>query len=884
MKDIRSVLNFIFLLLIYLLGTGYAKSQSIKEFNDRYHLYFYTQLVKLSGDQKWAVVNYKNSDSLSFNKLIRLTVNNTEKKRKNKSGIIKDETLPENNINLGDAMAYYFISDKYLVYHQKDLSVVIRSLTSLTERKISGIKRIIPFEKLNMLVLEGMNNEVKIMDENGNIIEIISRIKSFDADFNKYQIYYLTDSQWGVYNLKNKNQISTVFSHSLDWIKKTGDELLGLNFSNNSIQLYGFNLNTKKISKKEISLPDGFKIMDYSKPYLEVRDERYLFVPLVTDQNNTPEKAHIYYTNLDSKLNRPIIQLSIYDLKEKKWQWTPDRLKPYERQILISDSGDFIAYDQKSEKPDSLSIPKVKLTLFKDYGKEKYSLKNPYYNNQNIYYDNITNQMLYYENGLWNKENLSTGEVSSVPLLKDKKNEDDSLTDSPKGRIIPTNYKGKFIVEEEQDLYLWDIVNNTFQALTNGKKSSLSYEMLPQPIWELGYSNWTMFKPRIVNIDWPIVVKVLNTYTLESGIARIDIPKGNFKNLPGVKLLAYGKEFIHQIIPLKTHEKRKGRSLEKDQLVYSTYSYNEPLKLYQISIKGKSNLADKKLLYASKGIFIGERPKIKKELLHYKANGKTLNAYLLYPTDYDSQKKYPLIVKVYEKITKEVNMIDLIPNLNDPDGINLMHYLHNGYFVLLPDLDYGINDGQKKLLSSIHAVMEETLKNPMLDAKRTAVVGSSFGGYEASFFMGRTSLFSTAVIGVPLVDIARQSFSVYGMSDGINPDLRPQFGQGRMLTDIYKNWKAYIETSPIYYVPQVSRPVLLWGGSEDPNVNPDQVRSYFLGLKKMRKKAIYLDFQGEGHAIMNRENQLDFNYKVWQWLEYFLKDKPAPAWMKPMLE
>lgn len=884
MKDIRSVLNFIFLLLIYLLGTGYAKSQSIKEFNDRYHLYFYTQLVKLSGDQKWAVVNYKNSDSLSFNKLIRLTVNNTEKKRKNKSGIIKDETLPENNINLGDAMAYYFISDKYLVYHQKDLSVVIRSLTSLTERKISGIKRIIPFEKLNMLVLEGMNNEVKIMDENGNIIEIISKVKSFDADFNKYLIYYLTDSQWGVYNLKDKNQISTVFSHSLDWIKKAGDELLGLNFSNNSIQLYGFDLNTKKISKKEISLPDGFKIMDYSKPYLEVRDERYLFVPLVTDQNNTPEKAHIYYTNLDSKLNRPIIQLSIYDLKEKKWQWTPDRLKPYERQILISESGDFIAYDQKSEKPDSLSIPKVKLTLFKDYGKEKYSLKNPYYNNQNIYYDNITNQMLYYENGLWNKENLSTGEVSSVPLLKDKKNEDDSLTDSPKGRIIPTNYKGKFIVEEEQDLYLWDIVNNTFRALTNGKKSSLSYEMLPQPIWELGYSNWTMFKPRIVNIDWPIVVKVLNTYTLESGIARIDIPKGNFKNLPEVKLLAYGKEFIHQIIPLKTHEKRKGRSLEKDQLVYSTYSYNEPLKLYQISIKGKSNLADKKLLYASKGIFIGERPKIKKELLHYKANGKTLNAYLLYPTDYDSQKKYPLIVKVYEKITKEVNMIDLIPNLNDPDGINLMHYLHNGYFVLLPDLDYGINDGQKKLLSSINAVMEETLKNRILDAKRTTVVGSSFGGYEASFFMGRTSLFSTAVIGVPLVDIARQSLSVYGMADGINLDLRPQFGQGRMQTDIYKNWKAYIETSPIYYVPQVSRPVLLWGGSEDPNVNPDQVRSYFLGLKKMRKKAIYLDYPGEGHAIMNRENQLDFNYKIWQWLEYFLKDKPAPEWMKPMLE
>ncbi|HIB8181440.1 alpha/beta hydrolase family protein [Elizabethkingia anophelis] len=884
MKDIKSLLNIILLILIYLTGSGYIKAQSLQEFMDKYHPYHYTELVKLSKDQKWAVMNYQNSDSLNFNKLIRLTVSNNEQKRTSESGVIKDQVSPDSSINLGDAMGYYFVGHKYLAYHQKDLSLIIRDLIKGTEIKIPGIKRVLQFEKLDMLVLEELNKDVKIIDENGKVIKTINKIKSFDTDFNKYLIYYLTDTQWGVYNLKNKNQISAAFSHSLDWIKKTGGELLGFNFLENSVNFYRFDLSTKKIIKEEFSLPQGFKITDNPKSYLEVRDERYLFLPLVTDQYKTQEKAHIYYTNLDSRLNRPMIQLSIYDLKEKKWQWLPDRLKPYERQILVSDNGDFITYDQKSEKLDSLSISKVKLTLFKDYGREKYSLKNPYYNNQNFYYDNITNQVLYYENGLWNKENLSTGGVSSVTLSKDKENPDYLLNDSPAGRIIPTNYKGKFIVEEEQDLYLWDIVNNTFSALTNGKKSSLSYEMLPQPLWELGYSNWTMFKSRIVNIDWPIVIKVFNTYTLESGIARIDIPKGNFKNLPEVKVLTYGKESIHQIIPLKTDERRNEKSPEKKQLIYTTYSYNEPLKLYQVSIKGKSNQADKKLLYASKGIFIGERPKIKKELLHYKANGKTLNAYLLYPTNYDSQKRYPLIVKVYEKMTKEVNKIDLIPNLNDPDGTNLMHYLHNGYFVLLPDLDYGINDGQKKLLSSIHAVMEETLKNPMLDAKRIAVVGSSFGGYEASFFMGRTSLFSTAVIGVPVVDLVHKSFSVYGMMDGINPDLRPQFGQGRMLTDIYKNWKGYLETSPIYYVPQVSRPVLLWGGSEDTNVNPDQVRSYFLGLKRMRKKAIYLDFQGEGHAIMNRKNQLDFNYKVWQWLEYFLKDKPAPEWMKPMLE
>lgn len=76
----------------------------------------------------------------------------------------------------------------------------------------------------------------------------------------------------------------------------------------------------------------------------------------------------------------------------------------------------------------------------------------------------------------------------------------------------------------------------------------------------------------------------------------------------------------------------------------------------------------------------------------------------------------------------------------------------------------------------------------------------------------------------------------------------------------------------------------MWLGKDDGNVAPDQSRSFFLGLKRLGKKGILMEYDKEKHTLMKRENQFDVNVKGWQWMDYFLKDNRPADWIKPLLE
>jgi hypothetical protein len=40
-----------------------------------------------------------------------------------------------------------------------------------------------------------------------------------------------------------------------------------------------------------------------------------------------------------------------------------------------------------------------------------------------------------------------------------------------------------------------------------------------------------------------------------------------------------------------------------------------------------------------------------------------------------------------------------------------------------------------------------------------------------------------------------------------------------------------------------------------------------------------LQYDGEGHVIIDEKNQLDFTIRQQQFFDHYLKGKPAPVWM-----
>jgi dipeptidyl aminopeptidase/acylaminoacyl peptidase len=58
-----------------------------------------------------------------------------------------------------------------------------------------------------------------------------------------------------------------------------------------------------------------------------------------------------------------------------------------------------------------------------------------------------------------------------------------------------------------------------------------------------------------------------------------------------------------------------------------------------------------------------------------------------------------------------------------------------------------------------------------------------------------------------------------------------------------------------------------------------QSAELYMALRRLGKKVWMLQYEGEGHALMQRKNALDFTIRLTQFFDYYLKDAPPPAWM-----
>ena len=54
---------------------------------------------------------------------------------------------------------------------------------------------------------------------------------------------------------------------------------------------------------------------------------------------------------------------------------------------------------------------------------------------------------------------------------------------------------------------------------------------------------------------------------------------------------------------------------------------------------------------------------------------------------------------------------------------------------------------------------------------------------------------------------------------------------------------------------------------------------FFSSLRRLGKPAWMLNYQGEPHWPVKLQNRIDFNKRLAQYFDYYLKDDPMPKWM-----
>ena len=264
-----------------------------------------------------------------------------------------------------------------------------------------------------------------------------------------------------------------------------------------------------------------------------------------------------------------------------------------------------------------------------------------------------------------------------------------------------------------------------------------------------------------------------------------------------------------------------------------------------------------------------------KLISYVSANGDSLQAALYLPANYVEGKSYPTITYIYERLTDNLNSYTMpaFPG----GGFNKAMYTSNGYAVLMPDIKYKLNDPGMSSVACVVPAVKAAVATGIVDEKRVAIHGHSWGGYQTSFLITQTNIFKAAAAGAPLTNMISMYSLIYWNSGGTNQAIF-EASQGRLTPGYWDNWDAFTRNSPIYHIKKVQTPLLLLHNDKDGAVDYTQGIEYYNGLRRLNKPVVMITYKGENHGIAKLPNRKDYAVRMMEYFDYMLKDKPAPDW------
>ena len=259
------------------------------------------------------------------------------------------------------------------------------------------------------------------------------------------------------------------------------------------------------------------------------------------------------------------------------------------------------------------------------------------------------------------------------------------------------------------------------------------------------------------------------------------------------------------------------------------------------------------------------------------SGGKKLQATLTLPPGYVEGEKYPMLVYFYEKMSQRHHNYSM-PTYDDRPHMSL--YASDGYLVLMPDIVYTVGKPGSSALDCVGAAVRKAIDMGYADPDRIGLQGHSWGGYQSSFIVTQTDMFACVVTGAPLTNMPSMYNILYKRTGNTNQGAI-ETGQGRFGRDVYpmKDLELYVSQSPMHHAAKITTPFMILHGTEDGAVDWNQGLEFYVAAKRLGKEVILLSYPGEPHHLQKEENQKDFQLRMKQYFDHYLKGIPAPDWM-----
>ncbi|GAA4805665.1 prolyl oligopeptidase family serine peptidase [Olivibacter ginsenosidimutans] len=409
---------------------------------------------------------------------------------------------------------------------------------------------------------------------------------------------------------------------------------------------------------------------------------------------------------------------------------------------------------------------------------------------------------------------------------------------------------------DKYDIWSFDLKGSDRRLLTNGfgRSSKVTFRHIPiKPKVGLAKKQHAV----IIDPTHPLLLNAFNQTNKESGWFY-----SNPRNRRDPKEIVMGP-YTYQTITASQDEKL---------IAYTKENYTHSPDLY-----ASDNLKDETKLSAL-------NPQQQQynwgtaELVKWTTPGGHEATGILYkPEDFNPAKKYPLIAYFYEKLSDGLNTY--IPPAPTPSRLNISYFVSNGYLVFAPDISYEIGHPGKSAEEYVNSGVQELAKFSWVDEQHLGIQGQSWGGYQVAHLITRTNLYAAAWAGAPVVNMT----SAYGgirWGTGVNRQFQYEKTQSRIGKDLWEGYDLYVENSPLFHLKSVSTPVVIMSNDKDGAVPWYQGIEMFTALRRLGKPVWLLNYNGEEHNLVQRQNRKDIQVREQQFFDHFLKGKAAPVWLE----
>lgn len=164
-------------------------------------------------------------------------------------------------------------------------------------------------------------------------------------------------------------------------------------------------------------------------------------------------------------------------------------------------------------------------------------------------------------------------------------------------------------------------------------------------------------------------------------------------------------------------------------------------------------------------------------------------------------------------------------------------------FVKLVERDWG--EGPR--LDCVSGI-EWLFENNICDRDKLFLMGGSFGGYMALLLHGRHPEYFKAV-----VDIFGPS-DLFTFVNSVPEHWKPMMD--RWVGDPERDKERFIKDSPVTYLDNMTKPMLVIQGAKDPRVVKEESDQIVAKLKEKGRDVEYLVLEDEGHGFAKKENEI----------------------------